>query len=382
MAEATTAPRTLPQILRRGAIALVALLMVTGILLLGRTVRTELKELATTGSDNIEWSLSQAEVEAIAFSQEALIAARAPSVPLDLVRLRFDLLYSRVVVLQQGSVFAAMRTDPQVAEHLTKVQSFLDETATLVDGPDAQLRAALPRLSSGSDAVRSDLRDIALQGIAHFSQTSDTQREEVARTLRELALLTLGLVVLLGVTVLALMRLNTVNHRVAETEHATRARLEAILTTALDAVIVTDERGALRGGNPAAERMFGYPRAILLTRTLTDLMAPGALPDGLAPLSGCWPDRERGAPQRRNHVSHRAVGFERHGAQRHTDLCRLRAQHRRACRRRCRAAPIARHRARRRKIQGGASGGDEPRDAHAAERSARHARSHAARGTE
>ena len=168
MAEATTAPRTLPQILRRGAIALVALLMVTGILLPGRTVRTELKELATTGSDNIEWSLSQAEVEAIAFSQEALIAARAPSVPLDLVRLRFDLTLQPGCRAAAGTGLCGHAHRPAGRGDLTKVQSFLDETATLVDGPDAQLRAALPRLSSGSDAVRSDLRDIALQGIAIF----------------------------------------------------------------------------------------------------------------------------------------------------------------------------------------------------------------------
>ncbi|WP_146589336.1 hybrid sensor histidine kinase/response regulator [Puniceibacterium confluentis] len=280
------ARQNMPQLLRRAALTLAAGLMVAGILVLGASVRKELQALATTGSDNIEWALSQAEVEAIALSQEALTASHAPDVPLDLVRLRFDLLYSRVKVLEEGPLFAGLRTDPEVAKGLARVETFLMNTAPLIDGPEAQLRPLLTRLSSQAETARHDLRDIALQGIAHFAEISDVRREKVAATLRRVAALTVALVALLGITVMALMRLNLLNHRVAESERQTRSRLQAILTTALDGILVTDRNGVLRGCNTAAERMFGYPRDSLLELSLSDLVMPDALPGGLAPLSG------------------------------------------------------------------------------------------------
>jgi PAS domain S-box-containing protein len=60
-----------------------------------------------------------------------------------------------------------------------------------------------------------------------------------------------------------------------QTEEALReseARVHAILATAVDAVIVIDERGIVETFNPGAERMFGYPAAEVLGRNVGILM--------------------------------------------------------------------------------------------------------------
>jgi PAS domain S-box-containing protein len=49
-------------------------------------------------------------------------------------------------------------------------------------------------------------------------------------------------------------------------------RLEAILNTAVDAIITIDQRGIIQSVNPAAERMFGYAAAEMLGQNVKMLM--------------------------------------------------------------------------------------------------------------
>ncbi len=54
---------------------------------------------------------------------------------------------------------------------------------------------------------------------------------------------------------------------------ATRAaQLEAILESAVDAIITIDERGMIESVNPATERMFGYASAELRGKNVSMLM--------------------------------------------------------------------------------------------------------------
>src|SRR5262249_11017873 len=49
-------------------------------------------------------------------------------------------------------------------------------------------------------------------------------------------------------------------------------RLEAILNTALDAIITIDQRGVIQSVNPAAEQMFGYAADEMLGQNVKMLM--------------------------------------------------------------------------------------------------------------
>lgn len=52
-----------------------------------------------------------------------------------------------------------------------------------------------------------------------------------------------------------------------------RTRLQAILDSAMDAIITIDQRGRIESFNPAAERMFGYREADVLGKNVSLLMA-------------------------------------------------------------------------------------------------------------
>ncbi len=56
-----------------------------------------------------------------------------------------------------------------------------------------------------------------------------------------------------------------------------QARLAGILDVALDCIITIDHLGCVLDFNPAAERTFGYTRAAVLGREMTDLIVPPAL---------------------------------------------------------------------------------------------------------
>ncbi|OAI55090.1 hypothetical protein AYO44_02825 [Planctomycetaceae bacterium SCGC AG-212-F19] len=63
-------------------------------------------------------------------------------------------------------------------------------------------------------------------------------------------------------------------------EHAVReseARKAATLASALDGIVTMDHTGKVIEFNPAAEQMFGYPRAEALGRELADLLIPPSL---------------------------------------------------------------------------------------------------------
>ncbi len=70
-------------------------------------------------------------------------------------------------------------------------------------------------------------------------------------------------------------------HRNPDSLPAAQARLQAhlagVLEVALDCIVTVDHAGRFIDFNPAAERTFGYRRADVLGRDMSDLIVPPAL---------------------------------------------------------------------------------------------------------
>lgn len=240
--------------------------------------RRQIDELATANSDSVQWSLAQAEVEMLALQSE--MASAAMSLPdewpdnLARLRQRYDVFYSRVRTLTEATVFADLRATPVGLEGISQAQHYLRWTAPLIDGPDEALVAALPELLAATGALRSVLRQGSLEGVRVFAAKSDERRRQLAQGLSDLgaiaALLFFGLVL----AVVALAILSRISAGQAERNAAIRSRLEAVISTSIDAIVVAGPDGRIRDFNEAASRMYGYSADEAIGSDIVDLIIP------------------------------------------------------------------------------------------------------------
>ncbi|GGE11809.1 hybrid sensor histidine kinase/response regulator [Gemmobacter megaterium] len=271
-----------------------------GIAALARDVRGEIGALATANSDNAQWSLAQLDVEFLAFQLEVR-ALQAGAGSAQQLRRRFDVLYGRVRLMETGPLYDPLRGRPDFDTGLKDARALLDWAVPLVDGPDAGLIAALPEMAERSARLRPELRNVTLSGQRAIAAASDARREEAGATLVRIALLALGLVLVLAVLVGVLARLVRQTRQRAAEQALTHGRLQAIVATSLDAILVVDGHGRVLDFNRAAEALFGTSRAQALGQDVGGFVAlpgPGQArsPDVALPVTG----RMRVTGQRRD----------------------------------------------------------------------------------
>jgi PAS domain S-box-containing protein len=240
------------------------------IIALARDVQTRLDALARANSDSIQWALAQIEVEATTLRD----ALNTPQPDIEEVRKRFDIFYSRIVIFETSTLYAGLRERSDFAADLSAIDRFFERAMPLLDGPEDALRAALPTLGAEAADLQGLARSLSLAGIEFFSVESDRRRSEMALTLRRLASLTALLIGALSVLVFVLLRLYRRGKRQADENRMTTARLETIVATSVDAIVVVDRRGIVIEFNPAAESTFGYSRAEAIGGRVAELIIP------------------------------------------------------------------------------------------------------------
>ena len=249
-------------------------LILISIAVLSRNVTRDLNLLNSASSDNVQWTLSQSEVEFLDFKLQLITALSEPTLDLKTLRREFDIFYSRIATLRQSSIYQDLRLETQFSAYLAEVQTFLEESATIIDQPDSNLIADLPVLLDRTVDIRPSVRQLSISGLTYFAVASDARRNAIAVTLTQLAvgvtLLTLTLLIL----AIYLGRLNAQNiKRRAEAVDAGK-RMNIITDTALDAVLVSDSEGRILVFNSAAEQIFGYDADYAIGKELGELIVP------------------------------------------------------------------------------------------------------------
>ncbi|SER99483.1 PAS domain S-box-containing protein [Tranquillimonas rosea] len=252
----------------------------------------EIDDLGTANSDNVQWSLAQMDVEYLRF-RLAVADAQTGTADLDTVRRRFDVFYSRMSTLAAGEVFLPLRGRAEFESARQDIAGFLEATVSLIDGPDAELRAALPDIATQAAGHAEDVRDLSLAGLAAFAELSDERRGEVMATLARMALLLVVLFSGLALLAIWLLRLNRLSERRARQVEETGNRMRLIVETSLDGIIVSDADGRILDLNQSARRIFGY----------SDAEARGA-----EALSLFFPDED---PERAREGALRFIGAQR-----------------------------------------------------------------------
>lgn len=232
----------------------------------------------TASTDNVQWQVAQITVEylQLLLTVEAAIDGKAP---LDDVRLRFDVFYSRMTTMKSGPVFAVVRKDAEFSASYDAVWAFLDRSVPIIDGSDADLQKALPALLADVSNLRLKAAALSMTGIRVFANRTDSEREGIARTLLQVSVLTLGLIVAMGVLAAGLARMNTAMKRQVHKNIVQGARVKAVFATSLDGIIVVDAVGRVLEYNAAAEAMFGYTPAEVLGKDVAPLIVPPHLRD-------------------------------------------------------------------------------------------------------
>ncbi|WP_293574182.1 PAS domain-containing hybrid sensor histidine kinase/response regulator [Phaeobacter sp.] len=256
-------------------VALVLVLLAVQSVRLGREVLVRLDGLSTAATDSLQWTLSQAEIEHLRLETEVLAAKKIE----DLAQLRrsFDIVYSRVATIRESRTFALVRDAPENRDILPRVVQRIDRLVAYIDGPDEALLFGLPRVSEILQENRSDLRNLALAGLTEHAKASEEKRLNFFALLSRLAWVVLALFVALTLTALMMGRLYQRGKRLALRTREAVARMRAMVSSSLDAILVVDHEGRVQEFNGAAETIFGYTSAEAIGQDMAELIVPDHL---------------------------------------------------------------------------------------------------------
>ena len=255
--------------------SVVLVVLLVSSVFLGREVLRQLHDLSVATTDNVQWNLSQGEVEHLRL--QAAVHQAEDGGSLEPIRRTFNIFYSRVVILHESPLFEVVRTSGEGELTLARIQGRLDALIPLIDGPDQALRSALGDVVAKLEENVRDVRGLTLLGVAVHSQQADAKRQGMVDTLRLLGWVALALLAALILTGLMLGRQYHNGQMLTAASNASAARMKAMVTSSLDAILVLDTKGTIISFNGAAETVFGYSKDEALGQSMVDLIVPDHL---------------------------------------------------------------------------------------------------------
>lgn len=298
---------------RIGSFRFVAVLGAVAVLLgviglLASDVRQRLASLDLANSDNGQWVMMQTEVEVLRL-QTAISRARTAQTSVDDVRRWFNVLYSRLRMLEASPLYAGFIQKDENLARLVTMREFTTRWVETIDASDDVLLAALPAMEAQVGEVQRLARDLSLSSLLMFSASTDETRARMSETLVRLAVASVATLLLLGVLAAMAWRLHRTTQRQASENLLTSDRLQLIIATSPDAIVVTNRGGWVVEFNPAAEAMFGLRRDDVLGQQIFPvLFAPEDQDRYRAHLTQVVSDAARSGAQRFELNGRRADG--------------------------------------------------------------------------
>ncbi|MBB5517054.1 PAS domain S-box-containing protein [Rubricella aquisinus] len=277
-----------------------AFIVVAGLFALGAiaylavSVARDINQLGSAHSDNVQWTLSQTNVEFLEYK----LRVEHPEPDITELRQKFDVFYSRMNTVRRASVFEGLRNTPEASARLVTIFTLLDASVPIIDSSDDELQRRLPALVALSDQLRPEVRALANSGLKVFALAADAQRSRVANTMTKLAAATTALVAVLAWAILQLNLLNRRIYRRERERNQTAKRMETVMGTSLDGVIVSDAEGRITQFNPAAEQIFGHRAGDVLGKDIGAVIVPDHMRDA----------HDAGMERIRRHGEKRVVG--------------------------------------------------------------------------
>lgn len=241
-------------------------LMLAIVVFAGARLWEEVKRLKEAPEDNVQWTLTQFELE-FNHLQTAVEEAELGRIGLEELRLRYDLFYSRAITLSEGSVFRTLRLSELVASDIEQILAFLEGSVGYIDGDDEALRAVLPEIRQQVAELYPHIRETSLEGLKVFGRMTEERRAKFVNALFSAVFVVVALIVALTLS------LAVSYGRAADLERI-RRRLAATISSSLDAVIVSDATGKVVDWNGAASSVFGISRNDAIGANVDKLVIP------------------------------------------------------------------------------------------------------------
>jgi PAS domain S-box-containing protein len=224
--------------------------------------------------DNVQWNLSQLEVDYLKMREAGLKVQRDGLSALPEFRKRYDIFFSRVNLVDVSAATADIHTDPHLHHLHEQLLQFLKETVDIVDSSDAKLASAMPEIFDREQMIAQATRGLAMGGIEISSAISDDKRVEISRHLFLIAVAAPVTFVALFLALVSQQSQTTeLNRRSLEIEGANR-RFTSTLRASLDAIVVVNEKGLVTDFNGSAEQVFGYKRNQIVGKPLVETLIP------------------------------------------------------------------------------------------------------------
>ncbi|MCP1169425.1 hybrid sensor histidine kinase/response regulator [Limimaricola litoreus] len=256
----------------RTGLGIAAAIVLTMVLSLGWMLGRQIHMLDSAWTDNTQWTLAQLELENAIFARDVMAEVASDTPDIDGLKLRFDIMVSRLGLVRSGEIGRSLREDPEVPRLLAQIDAYVEEVDRLLAGEVD--RAALREVYAATLDVQAHKRDLSLNGLNVLAEEAEAHRHEVRRQAEFTALAGGLLLILLG----ALLRLIDVQRRrVMERDRVlsqTADRLASVIGSSLDAIVVADHEGTITEFNPAAEEIFGWRKEEVLGRPVFETIVP------------------------------------------------------------------------------------------------------------
>lgn len=227
-------------------------------------VLDQLHALRTAASDNLQWTLAQVDTEFLRFrleiSNARLTAERTgpQTADYDELRKRYDIFFSRIDTFRATTTYSWLRERADFVSDFTIATNELQRIGAIMGLSDQLLAGQLDGLQQQADALGPTVRRLSLTGLAEFARHSDESRHEITSTLARLAVTAALMFVTVSLLAVTLLRLYRLSERRGQEQTRTAARMQTVIETSLDGIIVCDSDARVVDFSPAAEAIFGY----------------------------------------------------------------------------------------------------------------------------
>lgn len=264
-----------------------AAIVTFGVLAIGATVffgswlLSELPSFLEAPVDNTHWNATQIELDAMRLQSEADLLALFPDRPLEELRRRYDLFYSRADLLIQKSRLEGRDRDLAWVGMAADLAAYLRRTTPLIDGPDAPLRDRMAAIAGDTEALRLRLRQRVIDIVAASAARQDQQRHLITslslNALRAALFVAVALFLLLGLV----YALDRIARRQASAIIRSSARWRATVAASPDAILIADAEWRIIDCNDAARSFLDPAGSGAAPADLTTMLPD--LPSMVAP---------------------------------------------------------------------------------------------------